>query len=95
MSIRFLEVLNPLDLLLITEIRDAVIETKQAHMKLGAAKIGKISGVVDVSHPTVHAVLREAGFDNVTMRIGKIYKFFECHMSTTCGRSITWNWEQT
>jgi transposase InsO family protein len=58
------------------EIRDAVIETKQAYMKLGAAKIGKISGV-NASHPTVHAVLREAGFENVTMRLGKVYKSFE------------------
>jgi len=53
-------------------IRDDVIATKMQYGCLGAAKIGVISKV-DASAPTVHKVLKSAGFENVTMRIGKVY----------------------
>ena len=32
---------------------------------------------VDASHPTAYAVLKESGFPNVTMRLGKVYRSFE------------------
>lgn len=57
-------------------IRDDVIATKMQYGCLGAAKIGVISKV-DASAPTVHKVLKSAGFENVTMRSGKVYKSFE------------------
>jgi transposase InsO family protein len=57
-------------------IREEALSTKRKYPHLGAAKIAKISGV-KASPKTVHAVLRKNGFENVTMRLGKVYKHFE------------------
>ena len=57
-------------------IREKALSTKRKYPHLGAAKIAIISGV-KASPKTVHAVLRKNGFENVTMRLGKVYKRFE------------------
>lgn len=57
-------------------IRENVIETKKKYPYLGSAKIGILAGA-EASAPTVHKVLRAAGFENVTMKTGKTYTRFE------------------
>lgn len=53
-----------------------VLDTKKKYIHLGAAKIVMIAGV-PLSAPTVHNILMNAGYEPVTMRLGKVYKSFE------------------
>lgn len=55
---------------------EKILATKDEYPEFGAVKIGIMAGS-DLSGPTVHAVLREHGHENVTMRLGKVYKRFE------------------
>jgi hypothetical protein len=81
-----------------TVVQDAIsariLDAKAKHPFLGAAKIGVIAGV-SASPKTVHSVLKRNGYENVTMRTGKVYRSFEMPHVTTCGRSTTWSWGST
>ena len=53
-----------------------ILEMKDRYPILGAAKINVMTGK-KVSAPTAHDILMKAGYEPVTMRIGKVYKRFE------------------
>lgn len=55
---------------------ERILATKDEFPEYGAVKIGILADS-ELSGPTVHAVLREHGHENVTMRLGKVYKRFE------------------